>query len=199
MTPVTQSKLSRATPEQQEKNSGTLKLKNFSKMNVKNQIGGARVEPETELMEMEESEPAAMTITKVKKSGGSNQGEHLEIFSLNNFEIFCQERRSTCPVCPPPAPPLPPTRPEPEPPPSPSLRLAARLVSRSPTTSRSLQVTVTALITLSQSFSLQEVAVRRFSGPGSRPRCPAPSTAGPGSRPSPAPPATASTTRTVSR
>ena len=59
--------------------SGTLKLKNFSKMNVKNQIGGLRAEPEADLMELtEESEPAAgsapgMTITKVKKSGGSNK------------------------------------------------------------------------------------------------------------------------------
>ena len=91
MTPVTQSKLSRATPEQQEKNSGTLKLKNFSKMNVKNQIGGARVEPETELMEMEESEPAAMTITKVKKSGGStNQGQSYYYYmgSIENLPFF---------------------------------------------------------------------------------------------------------------
>ena len=89
-----------------DRNSGTLKLKNFSKMNVKNQIGGLRAEPEAELMELtEESEPAAssapgMTITKVKKSGLSNNKQglcFLSVISLSNSGV--QERRSTCPGC----------------------------------------------------------------------------------------------------
>ena len=95
LTPVGQSKQSKpaSVSDQQDKSSGTLKLKNFSKMNVKNQIsgGGGRAEAEGDFLEMEDTDQTAaitpgMTITKVKKSGGgSNQGE-CRIVSLSTCQ-----------------------------------------------------------------------------------------------------------------
>ena len=86
-------KLVKPSADLAEKNSGsgTLKLKNFSKMNVKNQIGVLRAETDADLTELpEDSEPGAgntpgMTITKVKKSGGSNKQGLRFVFFLTNF------------------------------------------------------------------------------------------------------------------